>query len=61
MAVCLRKIQKRNPQDLTRSKWYLTQEKSGNVGIRNIARGIEWWSALSLGGCSDELPKDSSV
>jgi hypothetical protein len=38
MAVWLRKIQKKNPQDLTQSKWYLTQEKSGNVGIKDIAK-----------------------
>jgi predicted histone-like DNA-binding protein len=49
MAVRLKKILKRNPQDLTQSKWYLTQEKSENIGIKEIAREIEGRSALSLG------------
>jgi predicted histone-like DNA-binding protein len=55
MAVWLRKIQKKNPQDLTQSKWYLTQEKSGNVGIKDIAREIEGRSALSLGDVQSVL------
>jgi hypothetical protein len=38
----------KNPQDLTKSKWYLTQEKSGNVGIKNIAKEIEGRSAFLL-------------
>ena len=55
MAVWLRKIQKKNPQDLTQSKWYLTQEKSGNVGIKDIAKEIEGRSALSLGDVQSVL------
>jgi hypothetical protein len=49
MAVWLRKVKRDNPQDRSKSKWYLTQEKSGNVGMKDIAKEIEGWSALSLG------------
>ncbi|MDR1326197.1 MAG: HU family DNA-binding protein [Treponema sp.] len=49
MALWLRKLQRKNPQDLTQSKWYLTQEQSGTVGIKDIAKEIEKRSALSLG------------
>jgi predicted histone-like DNA-binding protein len=55
MALWLRKIQKKNPQDLTLSKWYLTQEKSGNIGTKEIAREIERRSALSLGDVQSVL------
>jgi predicted histone-like DNA-binding protein len=55
MALWLRKIQKKNPQDLTQSKWYLTQEKSGTVGIKDIAKEIEGRSALSLGDVQSVL------
>ncbi|MDR1469121.1 MAG: hypothetical protein LBT00_07495 [Spirochaetaceae bacterium] len=41
MAVWLRKVKRDNPQDRSKSKWYLTQEKSGNVGIKDIAKEIE--------------------
>jgi predicted histone-like DNA-binding protein len=49
MAVWLRKVRRENPQDRSQSKWYLTQEKSGNVGLKDIAKEIEGRSALSLG------------
>jgi hypothetical protein len=55
MAVWLKKIQKKNPQDLTQSKWYLTQEKSEKVGIKDIAKEIEGRSALSLGDVQSVL------
>ena len=55
MSVWLRKIQRVNPQDRTKSKWYLTQEKSGTVGIKEIAREIEARSALSLGDVQSVL------
>jgi predicted histone-like DNA-binding protein len=55
MAVKLKKIQRKNPQDLTQSKWYLTQEKTGTVGIQEIAREIEGRSALSLGDVQSAL------
>jgi hypothetical protein len=55
MALWLKKIQKRNPQDLRDSKWYLTQEKSGTVWIKDIAKEIEGRSALSL-GAADQRP-----
>jgi predicted histone-like DNA-binding protein len=55
MALRLKKIQKKNPQDLTQSKWYLTQEKSGNIGIKEIAKEIEGRSALSFGDVQSVL------
>jgi predicted histone-like DNA-binding protein len=55
MAVWLRKIQKKNPQDLTKSKWYLTQEKSWNVGFKDISKEIEGRSAISLGDVQSVL------
>ncbi|MDR1326046.1 MAG: hypothetical protein LBK00_08430 [Treponema sp.] len=55
MAVWLRKIRRENPQDRNQSKWYLTQEKSGNVGIKDIAKEIEGRSALSLGDVQSVL------
>ncbi|MDR1218539.1 MAG: HU family DNA-binding protein [Treponema sp.] len=55
MAVWLRKIKRANPQDRNQSKWYLTQEKSGNVGMKDIAKEIEGRSALSLGDVQSVL------
>jgi predicted histone-like DNA-binding protein len=55
MALCLRKVQRTNPQDRSKSKWYLTQEKSGSVGIKQIAKEIENKSALSLGDVQNVL------
>jgi predicted histone-like DNA-binding protein len=55
MAVKLRKIMRKNPQDLTQAKWYLTQEKAGSVGIKEIAKEIEGRSALSLGDVQSVL------
>jgi predicted histone-like DNA-binding protein len=55
MAVLLRKVKRDNPQDRSRSKWYLTQEKSGKVGIKDIAREITGRSALSLGDVQSVL------
>jgi predicted histone-like DNA-binding protein len=36
-------------------KWYLTQEKSGTVGIQEIAKEIEGRSSLSLGDVQSVL------
>jgi predicted histone-like DNA-binding protein len=55
MAVWLRKVKRDNPQDRSQSKWYLTQEKSGTVGIKDIAKEIEGRSALSLGDVQSVL------
>jgi predicted histone-like DNA-binding protein len=55
MAIWLRKVRRTNPQDRNQSKWYLTQEKSGNVGIKDIALEIEGRSALSLGDVQSVL------
>jgi predicted histone-like DNA-binding protein len=55
MAVWLRKVKRDNPQNRSQSKWYLTQEKSGNVGLKDIAKEIEGRSALSLGDVQSVL------
>ena len=55
MAVKLKKIQRKNPQNQALSKWYLTQESTGSVGINEIAREIEGRSALSLGDVKSVL------
>ena len=55
MTVKLRKIMKKNPQNLAQAKWYLTQEKTGNVGIKEIVKEIEGRSALSLGDVQSVL------
>jgi predicted histone-like DNA-binding protein len=55
MAVKLKKIQRKNPQNLALTKWYLTQEKAGTVGITQIAKEIEGRSALSLGDVQSAL------
>jgi hypothetical protein len=61
MAVWLRKVKRDNPQNRSQSKWYLTQEKSGNVGLKDIAKEIEGRSALSLGDVQSVLSKSSAV
>jgi predicted histone-like DNA-binding protein len=55
MAVKLKKIQRKNPQNVSQIKWYLTQEKTGTVGVQEIAREIEGRSALSLGDVQSVL------
>jgi predicted histone-like DNA-binding protein len=55
MAVKLKKIQRKNPQNVTLSKWYLTQESTGSVGLPEIAKEIERRSALSLGDVQSTL------
>jgi predicted histone-like DNA-binding protein len=55
MALWLRKILRKNPQDMKQSKWYLSQEISGSVGIQAIAKEIEGRSALSLGDVQSVL------
>jgi hypothetical protein len=55
MALWLRKVLRKNPQDMTQAKWYLTQERSGSVGLQAIAKEIEGRSALSLGDVQSVL------
>jgi hypothetical protein len=49
MAVKLKKIQRKSPLNAAISKWYLTQETTGSVGLQEIAKEIDRRSALSLG------------
>jgi predicted histone-like DNA-binding protein len=55
MAIKLKKIQRKNPQDLTQSKWYLTQEKVGSVNLQEIAKEIGERSSLSFGDVQSVL------
>ncbi|MDR2783659.1 MAG: hypothetical protein LBB48_07475 [Treponema sp.] len=55
MALWLRKVLRKNPQDMTQAKWYFTQKKSGTVGIQAIAKEIKGRSALSLGDVQSVL------
>jgi predicted histone-like DNA-binding protein len=55
MAIKLKKVLKKNPQDLTQAKWYLSPEQAGRVGLPEIAREIEGRSALSLGDVQSVL------
>lgn len=55
MAVKLKKIQKKNPLHLDVVKWYLTQEKTGTIGMNEIAKEIEGRSALSTGDVQSVL------
>ncbi|GHU26186.1 hypothetical protein FACS1894172_20210 [Spirochaetia bacterium] len=55
MAVKLKKITRKNPQNLTQSKWYLTQEKTGTVGVHEISREIVGRSSLSFGDVQSVL------
>jgi predicted histone-like DNA-binding protein len=49
MAIKLKKLQKKNPRDLTQSKWYLVQENSGSLSLNDIARELADRSSLSQG------------
>ena len=55
MAVKLKKVQRKNPQNIALAKWYLTQESAGSVGLQEIAKEIEGRSALSLGDVQSTL------
>jgi predicted histone-like DNA-binding protein len=55
MAVKLKKISRKNPQNLSRAKWYLSQEKAGTVSMQEIAQEIEGRSALSRGDVQSVL------
>jgi predicted histone-like DNA-binding protein len=55
MAVKLKKLQRKSPLNAALSKWYLTQESAGSVGLQEIAKEIEGRSALSLGDVQSVL------
>ncbi|MCL1905794.1 MAG: HU domain-containing protein [Clostridiales bacterium] len=55
MAVKLRKIQRKNPQDQTQAKWYLVQAKSGSVGMHRIVKDIQGRSAMTAGDVKNVL------
>ncbi|MDR2633237.1 MAG: HU family DNA-binding protein [Treponema sp.] len=55
MAITLKKIQRKNPQNTAVSKWYLTQVSAGSVGLSEISKEIEKRSALSLGDVQSTL------
>ncbi|MDR2897705.1 MAG: HU family DNA-binding protein [Spirochaetaceae bacterium] len=49
MSIKLRKIQRKNPVNPDVVKWYFTQEKSGTVGMKDIANEIAKRSSMSVG------------
>jgi predicted histone-like DNA-binding protein len=55
MAIRLKKIQKKNPMKRDFIKWYFTQEKTGTVSMKEIAKEIEGRSALSFGDVQSVL------
>jgi predicted histone-like DNA-binding protein len=55
MAIRVKKIQRKNPQDRKQSKWYLIQVHSGTVALPDIAREIADRSSLSVGDVENVL------
>jgi predicted histone-like DNA-binding protein len=49
MPVQLKRVEKRNPQDRSQSKWYLVQENKGSLNLNEIARELADRSSLSQG------------
>jgi predicted histone-like DNA-binding protein len=49
MAIKLKKIQRANPQNREQKKWYYIQEKTGTIGIEEIATEVARNSSHSLG------------
>jgi predicted histone-like DNA-binding protein len=49
MSIKLKKIQRVNPQNREESKWYLTQEKTGTIGMEEIAAAVARNSSHALG------------
>ncbi|GHT13048.1 hypothetical protein AGMMS4956_08610 [Bacteroidia bacterium] len=56
MSVKLKKMQRINPQDRQgERKWYLIQERSGSVGLSEIAKEISDRSSLTFGDVQNVL------
>ncbi|MDR2897297.1 MAG: hypothetical protein LBU99_00675 [Spirochaetaceae bacterium] len=55
MAIRLQKMQKKNPQNQDMIKWYLTHEKVGTVGMKEISAAIGKRSSLSSGDVQSAL------
>ncbi|MDR2897347.1 MAG: HU family DNA-binding protein [Spirochaetaceae bacterium] len=55
MAVTLKKIVRPNPINRDIEKWYFTQERSGTVGMKEIAGEIAKRSSLSSGDVQSVL------
>lgn len=55
MAVKVKKVQRKNPLNRNSAKWYLIQEKTGTVDLKEIAREINDRSSLSLGDVQSTL------
>jgi predicted histone-like DNA-binding protein len=56
MSIKLKKLQRINPQNLEDDrKWYLVQERSGSVGLAEIAKEIADRSSLTFGDVQNVL------
>ena len=55
MTVKLKKMQRKNPLDQTKAKWYLVQEKSGTVGMKRLVEDIRDRSAMTAGDVKNVL------
>ncbi|MDR2260196.1 MAG: HU family DNA-binding protein [Azoarcus sp.] len=55
MAIDLKKLSRRNPRDLSQSKWYLIPVASGTVTLKELAREIEKRSAMTYADVSSVL------
>jgi predicted histone-like DNA-binding protein len=61
MAVNLKKILRKNPQNPNVYKWYFTQQRDDVLDIKDIAREIEARSALTVGDVQSVLTNLVSV
>ncbi|MDR3094029.1 MAG: DNA-binding protein, partial [Bacteroidales bacterium] len=56
MSIKLKKLQRVNPQNPAEApKWYLVQERSGSVGLAEIAKEIADRSSLTFGDVQNVL------
>jgi predicted histone-like DNA-binding protein len=56
MSIKLKKLLRKNPQNpLEAQKWYLVQERSGSVGLAEIAKEIADRSSLTFGDVQNVL------
>ncbi|MDR2092883.1 MAG: HU family DNA-binding protein [Azoarcus sp.] len=55
MAINLKKLSRKNPRDMSRSKWYLTQATSGTITLKELAREIEKQTAMTYADISSVL------
>ncbi|MDR1064631.1 MAG: HU family DNA-binding protein [Azoarcus sp.] len=55
MAINIKKLSRKNPRDLSQSKWYFTQASSGTVTLKELAQEIEKQTAMTYADVSSVL------